>query len=144
MPERHRKLPDRAKHFQPIAECDAEVLEILIGQVGENREINAVFSKTLGVLGHAKLFEPIRNPLHCGAPLDGRYGVSARIADRRSDVNSPLGLRLTRCAQVSRTWGQGGENIVGRYGSANALEFKLPNRFDSDGIFDRHQHSRTN
>jgi hypothetical protein len=40
----------------------------LIGQVGENRQVNAVFSKTLGVLGHAKFFEPIRNPLHCGAP----------------------------------------------------------------------------
>jgi hypothetical protein len=40
---------------------------MLIGQVGENRQINAVFSKTLGVLGHAELFEPVRNLLHCGA-----------------------------------------------------------------------------
>ena len=37
---------------------------------------------------------------------------------------------------------QGGNDIVGRYGSANALEFKLPNRLDSHGIFDRHQDTR--
>jgi hypothetical protein len=39
------RSPDRAEHFQPIAECDAEVFEMLIGQVGENRQVNAVFSK---------------------------------------------------------------------------------------------------
>jgi hypothetical protein len=33
-----RKLPDRAKHFQPVAERDAEVFEVLIGQVGKDRE----------------------------------------------------------------------------------------------------------
>jgi hypothetical protein len=53
-------------------------------------------------------------------------------------------LTMRPYLQVSRTWGQGGENIVGRYGSADALEFKLPNRFDSDGISDRHQDSWTN
>ena len=39
---------------------------MLIGQVGKNREINAVFSKTLGVLGHAEFFEPVGNLLHPG------------------------------------------------------------------------------
>jgi hypothetical protein len=37
----------------------------------------------------------------------------------------------------SRAWGCGGADIVGRYGSANALDFKLPNRLDGDGVFDR-------
>jgi hypothetical protein len=46
------------------------------------------------------------------------------------------------CLQVSRTWGQGGENIVGRYGSADALEFKFSNRLDGNGFFDRHQDAR--
>jgi hypothetical protein len=55
---------DRAKHFQPVAECNSEVFEVLIGQVGKDREINAVFGKTLCVLGHAEFFEPISNLLH--------------------------------------------------------------------------------
>ena len=42
---------------------------------GGEREINAVFSKALGVLGHAEVFEPIRNLLHCGAPSDAPYDV---------------------------------------------------------------------
>ena len=37
-----------------------------------------------------------------------------------------------------------GEDIVGRYGSANALEFKLANWLDGDGVFDRHQDTRAN
>ena len=68
----------------------------------------------------------------------------AKISDRRSEVNCPLTFEARPYLQVSRTWGQGGDNIVGRYGSADALEFKLPNRFDSDGISDRHQNSWTN
>ena len=31
-----------------------------------SRDLNAVFSKALGVLGHAELFEPVRNLLHRG------------------------------------------------------------------------------
>ena len=43
---------------------------MLIRQVGKDREINAIFGKTLRILGHAELFEPIRNLLHGGpAPI---------------------------------------------------------------------------
>src|SRR5262249_12673689 len=31
---------------------------------------------------------------------------------------------------------------VGRYWPADALEFKLANRLDADGVLDRHQHAR--
>jgi len=41
---------------------------MLIGQVGENGEINSVLSKALGVLGHAEFFEPMCNLLHGGPP----------------------------------------------------------------------------
>jgi hypothetical protein len=34
----------------------------------KDRYIDLVLSKTLGVLGHAELFEPVRNLLH-GGPL---------------------------------------------------------------------------
>ena len=42
---------------------------MLVGQVGKNREINAIFGKALRVLGHAELFEPIANLLHRLPPL---------------------------------------------------------------------------
>ena len=47
---------------------DADVLKVLIGQMWECRDINPVFGKTLAVLGHAELFEPVCNLLHGGPP----------------------------------------------------------------------------
>jgi SOS response associated peptidase (SRAP) len=47
-------------------------------------------SRALAVLGHAELYEPIRNFSHCGAP--SATVVWATISDRRSDVNRPLRL----------------------------------------------------
>jgi hypothetical protein len=58
----------RAEHFAPITENDTQFLQVLIGQVGKNREINAVFSKTLSVLGRAELSEPVRNLLQRRGP----------------------------------------------------------------------------
>jgi hypothetical protein len=66
----------------------------------------------------------------------------AKISDRRSEVNCPLTFEVRAYLQVSRTWRQGGENIVGRYGSANALEFKFANRLNRNVVFHRHQHTR--
>ncbi len=37
----------------------------------------------------------------------------------------------------------GGDYIVGRQGTADTFEHKLPNWFDYDGILYRHQHSGT-
>ena len=67
---------------------------------------------------------------------------AAKISDRRSEVNCPLTFEARPYLQVSRTWGQGGDNIVGGDGSTNALEFKLPNWRDGDGVFDRHAGAR--
>jgi hypothetical protein len=47
---------------------DANLFEVLISQVAQNFEINIVLSKTLGVLGHAEFFEPIRNFCCIGGP----------------------------------------------------------------------------
>jgi hypothetical protein len=44
----------------------AYVFEVLIGQMAWCRKTNPIFSKTLGVLGHAELFEPFPNLLHGG------------------------------------------------------------------------------
>src|SRR5262245_26903006 len=43
---------------------NADLFEILIGQVIQNIKINIVLSKALGVLLHTELFEPVRNMLH--------------------------------------------------------------------------------
>jgi hypothetical protein len=43
---------------------EAKLFEVLIGQMAEDGNINIVFGKTLNVLGHAELFEPICNFLH--------------------------------------------------------------------------------
>ena len=60
------KLPDRTEHFQPVPKRQPEVSEMLIGQVGKDREINAVFGKPVQVLGHAEFFQPVGNLLHRG------------------------------------------------------------------------------
>ena len=46
---------------------NAHLFEVLIGQVAKDREIDIVLGKALGALGHAELFEPVRNLLHRGA-----------------------------------------------------------------------------
>ena len=60
------EIVDRMQHFQPVAERNAKVFEMLVGQVGENGHINVVLGEPLRVLGHAELFEPVRNLLHRG------------------------------------------------------------------------------
>ena len=44
-----------------MPEWNADVFQILISQVGEYRDIYFVIDKTLCVLGHAELFEPVCN-----------------------------------------------------------------------------------
>jgi hypothetical protein len=53
-----------------MPEQDANVLEVLIGEMAERSDTNPVFSKALGVLGHAELFEPVSNLLHRGHSRD--------------------------------------------------------------------------
>ena len=45
---------------------DADLFQVLIGQFGQDREIDVVLGKALRVLGHTELFEPVRNLLHRG------------------------------------------------------------------------------
>ena len=41
----------------------AKPIEVLVRQLAQDLDIDVVLSKTLGVLGHAELFEPVRNLL---------------------------------------------------------------------------------
>src|SRR5262249_53596724 len=63
----------------------------------------------------------------CGATSDVRFGPKADIG-----------------IHGSRLWRYGGKYIVGRHGATDALQRKIANWFDGYGIFNRHQHTRTN
>ena len=53
---------------------DTDVLEVLISQMAQYREIDPVLGEALRVLGHAELFEPVSNLLHRRAsPPNGHY-----------------------------------------------------------------------
>jgi hypothetical protein len=59
------KFGDREQNFAAMTErTDTEVFQVLVCQIPENREIDIVVSKALGVLGHSEFFEPISNLLH--------------------------------------------------------------------------------
>ena len=47
-----------------MAEQDAHILEVLVSQMRQHRDIDAVLGEALAVLGQAEFFEPIRNLLH--------------------------------------------------------------------------------
>ena len=49
-----------------MPERDAEVLEVLIGQMAKDAKSMSFSAKRSRVLGHAELFEPVRNLLHRG------------------------------------------------------------------------------
>jgi len=57
---------NRTEHLPPMPERNADLLEILIGKMAEDRDINVVISESLGVLSQAELRQPVRNRLHCG------------------------------------------------------------------------------
>ena len=58
------KFGNRSQQFSPMPEQDADVLEILIGQMAEYRDIDSVLGKPLGILGHSEFLEPVRDLRH--------------------------------------------------------------------------------
>src|SRR5262245_2133735 len=58
------EVRDRPQNFAAMSEQNAEVLEILLRQIADDREVNGVVGEALGVLGQAELFEPVRDLLH--------------------------------------------------------------------------------
>jgi hypothetical protein len=71
----------RAEHFAPITENNAQLLQVLISQIGKDFKMDAVFGKTLHVLGHTELIEPIRDLLHCGALSQAACDAAGKISD---------------------------------------------------------------
>ena len=64
------QLADGREHYPPMPKQDADIFEVVISQMRECRNTNPVLGKTLRILGHTELIEPLRNLLHCGALSD--------------------------------------------------------------------------
>jgi hypothetical protein len=58
---------------------NTNLFEVLIGQVTQDREINIVLGKALGILGQAELFEPVRDLLHRDPSQRIYRGLAARV-----------------------------------------------------------------
>ena len=94
------KLRNRRQHFSSMAEQDADLLKVLIGQVAEDRDINSVLGKTLGVLGHAEVFEPVRNLLHRGPTRSrGAFNPDVDLIAERRKVDRLRQKRLSTALQ---------------------------------------------
>ena len=92
------QLADGREQYPPMPKQDANIFEILISQMGERRDIYSVLGKASRVLGHAELFEPVRNLLHRG-PASGEFAVARlsfwnRTTDRLYD-KSPAQYRAS-------------------------------------------------
>jgi hypothetical protein len=59
-----REFSDGRQYFPAVPEQDADVLELLIGKMGKDRDVDAVLRKCAGVLGQAEPCEPIGYFLH--------------------------------------------------------------------------------
>jgi hypothetical protein len=62
------KRRNRRQHLSSMPERNADILEVLIGEMAKHRYINLVLGKALRVLGHAEFFKPLHNLRQCGTP----------------------------------------------------------------------------
>src|SRR5215813_10662463 len=86
---------------------DANLFEILVGQVTQNLEIDIILGKALSVLPKAELFEPVRNLLHRRPSTDLTLSVLDRhvaefISTREDRVAGGLSVTLT-AASIERS-----------------------------------------
>src|SRR4029453_17187561 len=58
------KFRDGAQHLAAMPQQNAEILEVLLCQVAEDRKINGVIAEPLGVLTQADRCEPLGNAFH--------------------------------------------------------------------------------
>ena len=63
------KLGSGTHDLAPMPKQDTEILKVLLGQIRDDREINAVVNKALAVLVKADRSEPFSNAGHGGPPL---------------------------------------------------------------------------
>jgi hypothetical protein len=66
------------QNFPAMREQGADVLEVLAGKVGKDRDVEAVLRKCAGLLGQAEPCEPIGNFLH-RRPRPAEFGLVDRL-----------------------------------------------------------------
>jgi hypothetical protein len=66
------ELGDRAQNFAAVPQQNAEVLEVLLRQITEDREVNGVRGETLSVLFQADRCEPLGDTSHGTSQTDRR------------------------------------------------------------------------
>jgi hypothetical protein len=75
-----------------MAEQDAHILEVLISQMRQHRDIDAIFGEAFAVLGQAERFEPIRNLLHRWPPAD----LTLSVLDLQNRQSTTRANKLSR------------------------------------------------
>src|SRR5215470_18811076 len=91
------EVRDRPQNFAAMPKQDTEVLEILLRQIADDREVNGVVREALGVLGQAELFEPVRDLLHRDS-ASFRVGLSTFSLPESGTTSTPqLGIARRAC-----------------------------------------------
>ena len=87
-----------------MAERQAKLLKVFVGQIVEYGDIDGIVGKTLRVLAEVELRKPVRNPLHCGhtSCVGGKISGRTRQAKRRSTEMCPVSSKEARRDQRRR------------------------------------------
>jgi len=109
---RVRELPDGAQYPSTISKQDPQLLEVLVSQIRQNTDIDAVSFEALGVFGHAELCQPVGNRLHDSPPVAryptrslepvGAYYCAARLIANHAAVRSGFHPSV-RCMRADGT-----------------------------------------
>src|SRR5215469_3316805 len=86
---RNAEFGDSRQYFPPMTERNIDVLEVLIGQIREYRNIDFVIGKAFHVLGHTEVLEPVLNALH-----RPHLGVTCHRQEPEAYQYSPRSRRL--------------------------------------------------
>ena len=92
---RSRKLSNCSHYFSAMPDGHAKSIKVLVRQLAENLNIDVVLGKALRVLGHAELFEPVRNLLHCGPSSGGLFLAGQSFWTRATEGLSSKSLDST-------------------------------------------------
>src|SRR5262245_42090183 len=110
------KFRDRAQDLAAMPQQNAEILEVLLCQVAEDRKINGVIGEPLGVLTQADRCEPLGNAFHgisrrsaghcCARAASGHAAPPRSVMNSRRFTRSPRrrGAMLQSALQRRAPW----------------------------------------
>src|SRR5262249_10333683 len=89
------KFRDGAQNLSTMPQQNAEILEVLLCQVAEDRKINGVIAEPLGVLTQADRCEPLGNAFH-GTSRRPAGGWCARATSGQAAAAPPSSVMNSR------------------------------------------------